>query len=220
MMFASPVASSPTYPAYNLGKISESSDNGIYLGDEPKKTTDSSYDELSGIYIGDDTAKKTSAHEGVTSRSEGGGILARWYEEAERRRKIAKRETGLYDDASGVYLGNEKSPQKSLLNQEDIVPGGIMAKLYQNKTGNSKHRRNLSEGNFSSSTSALNEVKEVESKRRTYSNVDHLQSSIEFKTGGPPISRQDSGLEMHQARSLVSNIDDDDNRDNDGDDYN
>ncbi|KAK3755311.1 hypothetical protein QZH41_014619, partial [Actinostola sp. cb2023] len=204
LMFASPVASSPTYTAFNLGKISESNDNGIYHGDEPKKATDSSYDELSGIYIGEDTSSKKPTHE---ERPEG-GILARWYEEAERRQKIAKRETGLYDDASGVYLGNEKAPQKSLLNQEEFVPGGIMAKLYQDsglsKGKDSKHRRNLSEGNFSSSTSALNDVKDIESKRRTYSNVEHLQASVDYKPRGSPVSRQDSGLEMVQRQSLTS----------------
>jgi len=197
---------SPTCPGYNLGKISESSDNGIYTGDEPKKTTDSSYDELSGIYIGDDSSTKKTTHE--DRNDGGGGILSRWFEEAERRRKIAKRETGLYDDASGVYLGNEKSPQKSLLNQEEFVPGGIMAKLYQNSTLNKdtkpQHKRNLSDGNFSSSTSALNDVKDIEGKRRTYSTLDHLKTNIEYRESEASFTRQDSGLEMRPARSQVS----------------
>lgn len=203
-MLGSPVTPSPTYPGYSLSKVSEKNDNGIYLGDDTKKSADSSYDELSGIYIGDDSSTKKPTHE---DRTEGGGILARWYEEAERRRKIAKRETGLYDDASGVYLGNEKSPQKSLLNQEEFVPGGIMAKLYQNSSLNNrkdnaaqtKHRRNRSDGNFSSSTSSLNDVKDVDSKlkQRAHSNVDRLQSIVDFKS-------DDSGLEMRQMRSMVS----------------
>jgi hypothetical protein len=211
MMWASPTPS-PTYAAFNLGKISESNDNGIYLGEEPKKATDSSYDELSGIYIGED--KTTSKKAAKEERSEPGGILARWYADAERRRKIATRESGLYDDASGVYLGNENASHKSFMDQEGVMPGGIMAKLFQDaglgKSKESKHKRNLSEGNFSSSTGVLNEaVNEMDAKRRTFSNVDHIGSlSVEFSDGGSrsKMSRQDSGLLMKHIHSSVSII--------------
>ncbi|XP_048583211.1 rapamycin-insensitive companion of mTOR isoform X2 [Nematostella vectensis] len=194
----------PAYTAFNLGKITETSDSGIYTGEEPKKGPDSStaYDELSGIYLGEE--KTTTKKPPRDDRSDSGGILARWFEEAERRRKIATRESGLYDDASGVYLGDDnKTASHPLIEPEGLVPGGIMARLLQD-SGLSKpdagkkesspklsHRRNRSDGNFIASGL----VPTTDLKRRAVSNVDQVMSGHEFKAD------DDDVLEMKHRHS-------------------
>lgn len=171
---------------------------GIYLGEENKAAEGSTaYDKLSGIYLGEDKGpvRKTS----VDEASEG-GILSQWYKNAERRRKIATRESGFYDERSGVYLG-EESPSVTTPTNEDVqspTPGGILEKLfaesgiemsYTNKETKLSHRRNASEGNFTSAgfgeKNTSFEIYDV--KRRAVSNVDRigspLKSLLEHSTG-------------------------------------
>lgn len=171
---------------------------GIYLGEENKAAEGSTaYDKLSGIYLGEDKGpvRKTS----VDEASEG-GILSQWYKNAERRRKIATRESGFYDERSGVYLG-EESPSVTTPTNEDVqspTPGGILEKLfaesgiemsYTNKETKLSHRRNASEGNFTGAgfgeKNTSFEIYDV--KRRAVSNVDRigspLKSLLEHSTG-------------------------------------
>ena len=163
---------------------------GIYLGEESKAAEGSTaYDKFSGIYLGEDkgVTRKTSIEEASE-----GGILSQWYKNAERRRKIATRESGFYDERSGVYLG-EESPSMTEPANEGVLtpaPGGILERLFTetgldlsavNKESKLSHRRNFSEGNFSVATfgekDAAFELLDV--KRRAVSNVDRLGSPLE-----------------------------------------
>lgn len=172
---------------------------GIYLGEESKAVEGSTaYDKLSGIYLGEDKgpSRKTS-HEEANE----GGILSQWYKNAERRRKIATRESGFYDERSGVYLGEESSSGNAPAIDSELppAPGGILERLYSdagysmssstNKGAKlSSHRRNFSEGNFTGASFSEKNIPEMfDVKRRAVSNVDRigspLQSVNEHSTG-------------------------------------
>lgn len=162
---------------------------GIYLGEESKATEGSTaYDKFSGIYLGEDkgSSRKTSIEEASE-----GGILSLWYKNAERRRKIASRESGFYDERSGVYLG-EESPSVSEPTDEGVItpaPGGILERLFTetgldlsavNKESKMSHRRNYSEGNFSVATFGEKDstFETLDVKRRAVSNVDRIGSPL------------------------------------------
>lgn len=120
-----------------------------------------------------------------------GGILTLWAEEAERRRKIVTRESGIYDDASGVYLGDDK-PAKPSVSSEDFTPGGILARIQDSRLAPSPkdqqgHRRNRSAGGiivshsadvnngvYLSDRSLLNN----DGKRRALSNIEVLKKEM------------------------------------------
>lgn len=162
---------------------------GIYLGEESKAAEGSTaYDKFSGIYLGEDKgpSRKTSIEEASE-----GGILSLWYKNAERRRKIASRESGFYDERSGVYLG-EESPSVSEPADEGVItpaPGGILERLFTetgldlssvNKEIKMSHRRNYSEGNFSVATFGEKDstFETLDVKRRAVSNVDRIGSPL------------------------------------------
>ena len=113
-----------------------------------------------------------------------------WAEEAERRRKIVTRESGVYDDASGVYLGDDK-PTKPSASSEDFTPGGILSKIQDSKYSSSfskeqqGHRRNRSMEGFTPSYSSASNgavhfcedtsFKTESNKRRAFSNIEALK---------------------------------------------
>ncbi|XP_078353189.1 rapamycin-insensitive companion of mTOR-like isoform X2 [Oculina patagonica] len=187
---------------------------GIYLGEENKAAEGSTaYDKLSGIYLGEDKgpSRKTSHDEASE-----GGILSQWYKNAERRRKIATRESGFYDERSGVYLG-EESPSMSAPANEDIqppTPGGILEKLFAdagfdmssiNKEAKLSHRRNFSEGYFSGtsfSSEQSTSFEMLDGKRRAMSNVDRIGSPLksvnEHSTGDLRVPNEHSLTPSHK----------------------
>lgn len=163
---------------------------GIYLGEENKAAEGSTaYDKLSGIYLGEDKgpSRKTQSQDEAGE----GGILSQWYKNAERRRKIATRESGFYDERSGVYLG-EESPSISTPANDGVqppTPGGILEKLFAdsgydfssiNKESKLSHRRNFSEGNFSGTSFGEKNTsfEMLDGKRRALSNVDRIGSPL------------------------------------------
>ena len=162
---------------------------GIYLGEENKAAEGSTaYDKLSGIYLGED---KGPVRKTTNDEANEGGILSQWYKNAERRRKIATRESGFYDERSGVYLG-EESPSIAAPANEGVqppTPGGILEKLFAdagfdmsstNKEAKMSHRRNFSEGNFSgtSFSEKSTSFETLDVKRRALSNVDRIGSPL------------------------------------------
>ncbi|KAJ7375614.1 hypothetical protein OS493_040045 [Desmophyllum pertusum] len=108
----------------------------------------------------------------------------------QRRRKIATRESGFYDDRSGVYLGEESSSGNAPAIDSELppAPGGILERLYSdagysmssstNKGAKlSSHRRNFSEGNFTGAIFSEKNIPEMfDVKRRAVSNVDRIGS--------------------------------------------
>lgn len=165
------------YSSFGLGSITESdtrlNTGGIYLGEDVKPSSEPlGYDKISGIYIGDE---KPSSRKPSRDDNSEGGILSRWYEEAERRKKIASRESGKYDALSGVYIGDggpEKTPECE--SHVDLVPGGILERLYSDMSIKpKKHWRNLSEG-YGGSAEFLNtnSLELPPGKRRALSSVD------------------------------------------------
>ena len=111
-----------------------------------------------------------------------------WAEEAERRRKIVTRESGLYDDVSGVYLGDDK-PAKPSAPVEQFTPGGILSKIQDSGFSLSEkvqqgHRRNRSLGVSTVSTvdSGIylgdDGSLKTDGKPRTLSNIEVLKREI------------------------------------------
>ena len=173
--------------SYRLTGISESDRvGGVFLGDETKTSEGSTaYDKLSGIYLGEDMGSNRKP-----SREDAGevGILSRWYQDAERRRKIATRESGFYDEISGVYLGEEASSSGTPSSERNVTPspGGILERLYSSSgLGSSvssidsklSHRRNFSEGDFTAAKfHEKNSPGSVEAKlkKRAFSNAERV----------------------------------------------
>lgn len=206
---STPGSGSSSHSYYLSGMTETERSGGVFLGEDKKDSEESTaYDKLSGIYLGED---KGPSRKHSREESSEGGILSQWYKNAERRRMIVTKERGHYDERSGVYLG-EESPSDVPPPSDGLqlpAPGGILERLYAeagcdmsmfaNKDSKLAHKRNFSEGNFTSSSfrEKMAPFEKFEGKRRALSNVDRLASSLQSVGEHPSsdlLSPNDHGL--------------------------